>query len=48
VVRSVIGWGSPRAGSAKAHGEPLGEDGVRATKEAYGWPQDKSSTCPMA
>lgn len=46
VVRSVIGWGSPRAGSAKAHGEPLGEDGVRATKEAYGWPQDKSFYVP--
>ena len=41
VVNSVIGWGSPRAGSAKAHGEPLGEDGVRATKQAYGWPEDK-------
>ena len=39
VVHSVIGWGSPRAGSEKAHGEPLGVDNVKATKEAYGWPQ---------
>ncbi|MET3469953.1 transketolase [Novosphingobium sp. 1529] len=46
IVRSVIGWGSPRAGSAKAHGEPLGEDGVRATKAAYGWPQDKAFYVP--
>ncbi|MGN6820830.1 MAG: transketolase [Sphingomonas sp.] len=38
VVHSVIGWGSPRAGSEKAHGEPLGVDNVRVTKEAYGWP----------
>ena len=41
VVHSVIGWGSPRAGTAKAHGEALGEDNVRITKEAYGWPDDK-------
>ncbi|NJC34157.1 transketolase [Sphingomonas jejuensis] len=40
IVRSVIGWGSPRAGSEKAHGEPLGPDNVRATKRAYGWPED--------
>ena len=38
VVHSVIGWGSPRAGSEKAHGEPLGVDNVAKTKEAYGWP----------
>ena len=41
VVHSVIGWGSPKAGSEKAHGEPLGEENVRKTKEAYGWPADK-------
>ena len=46
VVRSVIGWGSPKAGSEKAHGEPLGEDAVRATKQAYGWPEDKSFYVP--
>ncbi len=33
--RTVIGKGSPnRAGSAKAHGEPLGADEIRATREA--------------
>ena len=46
VVHSVIGWGSPKAGSEKAHGEPLGEDNVRKTKEAYGWPADKSFYVP--
>ncbi|MDP1028506.1 transketolase [Sphingomonas sp. KR1UV-12] len=46
VVHSVIGWGSPRAGTEKAHGEPLGEDNVRATKRAYGWPEDKSFYVP--
>jgi transketolase len=38
IVRSVIGWGSPKAGSEKAHGEPLGADNIAKTKEAYGWP----------
>ena len=46
VVHSVIGWGSPKAGSEKAHGEPLGEDNVRKTKEAYGWPADKQFYVP--
>ena len=46
VVHSVIGWGSPKAGSEKAHGEPLGEDNVRATKKAYGWPEDKQFYIP--
>jgi len=45
VVHSVIGWGSPKAGSEKAHGEPLGVDAVKATKEAYGWP-DKDFYVP--
>jgi transketolase len=46
VVHSVIGYGSPRAGSEKAHGEPLGEENVKLTKEAYGWPVDKSFYVP--
>lgn len=39
LVKSVIGWGSPKAGSEKAHGEPLGADAIKATKAAYGWPE---------
>lgn len=46
VVHSVIGWGSPKAGSEKAHGEPLGEDNVRATKRAYGWPEEAQFLVP--
>jgi transketolase len=46
VVHSVIGWGSPKAGSEKAHGEPLGEENVRLTKRAYGWPEDKNFYVP--
>ena len=36
-VRTVIGFGSPRAGTSKAHGEPLGAEGVAETKAALGW-----------
>jgi transketolase len=38
-VRTHIGHGSPhRQDSAKAHGEPLGPEELRLTKEALGWP----------
>lgn len=41
LARTVIGYGSPhRAGTAKAHGEALGEEEVRLSKEALGIPQD--------
>ena len=46
IVHSVIGWGSPKAGSEKAHGEPLGVDNVRATKRAYGWAEDAQFLVP--
>ncbi len=46
VVHSVIGWGSPKAGSEKAHGEPLGADAIRETKRAYGWPEDAEFLVP--
>ncbi|RMG98512.1 MAG: transketolase [Deltaproteobacteria bacterium] len=41
VCRTEIGHGSPhKAGTAAVHGAKLGEDEVRATKEAMGWPLD--------
>ncbi|MEE9295261.1 MAG: transketolase [Phycisphaerae bacterium] len=47
VVNSEIGYGSPnRAGTAKAHGEPLGVEEVRLTKQAYGWDPDKTFYVP--
>ena len=46
IVHSIIGWGSPRAGSEKAHGEPLGVDNIKATKRAYGWPEDENFRVP--
>jgi transketolase len=39
IVETTIGYGSPnKAGSSKAHGEPLGEEEVILTKQALGWP----------
>jgi transketolase len=47
IVRSHIGFGAPRAiDTAKAHGAPLGEDEVRATKEALGWDPDEHFHVP--
>nr|WP_242011301.1 transketolase [Acetobacter fallax] len=47
LVHSIIAWGSPhKAGTAAAHGEPLGEEEIRETKRAYGWPEDKSFYVP--
>jgi transketolase len=46
-VRSVIGYGSPaKAGSADAHGSPLGPDEVAATKRALGLPADETFRVP--
>jgi transketolase len=39
VCRTTIGKGSPgRAGTAKAHGEPLGADEIARSREAMDWP----------
>jgi len=47
VVDSVIGYGSPhKHNTAAAHGEPLGDEEIRLTKAAYGWPQDSSFLVP--
>jgi transketolase len=39
ICKTAIGQGSPnRAGTAKAHGEPLGAAEIAATRAAIGWP----------
>ncbi|HXC97146.1 MAG TPA: transketolase [Edaphobacter sp.] len=45
-VRTIIGYGSPKAGTNKAHGEALGAEAVKATKKNLGWPEDKSFYVP--
>ncbi len=47
VIDSHIGWGSPnKQDTESAHGEPLGEEEVRLTKKAYGWPEDAQFLVP--
>ncbi len=47
IVRSHIGYGAPhKQDTYQAHGSPLGEDEVKATKEVYGWPADKTFYVP--
>lgn len=36
-VKTVIGYGSPKAGTSAVHGSPLGAEGITAAKVAYGW-----------
>jgi transketolase len=45
-VRTIIGYGSPKAGSNKSHGEPLGAADVAATKKFFGFPEDQNFYLP--
>lgn len=41
-VRTTIGYGAPTvAGTSKAHGSPLGESGLQAMRERFGWPDER-------
>jgi transketolase len=47
VLDSHIGYGAPhKHDTAEAHGEPLGEEEVRAAKRNYGWPEDAHFLVP--
>jgi transketolase len=45
-VKSIIGWPSPQQGTSEVHGKALGEENVRATKEALGWDPDARFLVP--
>ena len=47
ICKTVIGFGSPhKAGTNAAHGEPLGEEEVRLTKQNLGWQFEEPFTVP--
>ena len=47
IVDSHIAYGSPhKQDTSAAHGEPLGEEEIRLTKRAYGWPEDAQFLVP--
>lgn len=41
IAHTIIGHGSPKEGTNKAHGSPLGEDGVAQTKSFWHLPEEK-------
>jgi transketolase len=46
VVHSHIGYGTDVEDTPKAHGEPLGPEGVKAAKRFFGWPEDSQFLVP--
>ena len=47
LCRTTIGFGAPhKQGTAKAHGEPLGEDELKLAKENLGWPVEPKFYIP--
>ncbi len=47
VVHSIIGYGAPKKqGTREAHGEPLGDEEIKAAKRFYGWPEDAQFLVP--
>jgi transketolase len=45
-VRTIIGYGAPKAGTNKVHGEALGPADTAATKKFFGFPEDQSFYVP--
>ncbi len=48
IVATQIGYGSPKAGKASAHGEPLGEENVAALLQTIGWTGKDGFAVPAA
>ncbi len=47
IVDSHIAWGAPnKQDTHAAHGEPLGDEEIKLTKRAYGWPEDAKFLVP--
>jgi transketolase len=46
LVRTHIGFGSPKQDTFEAHGSPLGVEDVKKTKERLGWPLEPAFLVP--
>ena len=46
IVRTHIGYGSPKQDSFEAHGEPIGPEATRKTKKKLGWPTEPTYLVP--
>ncbi len=46
ICKTIIGYGSPLQGTGTVHGEPLGLENMRATKETLGWPLEPTFLVP--
>jgi transketolase len=46
IIHTTIGYASPKAGTSKAHGSPLGDKEVAETKKALGWDPEKKFYVP--
>ena len=47
IVDSHIAWGAPnKQDTSAAHGEPLGDEEIRLTKQRYGWPAEAKFLVP--
>ncbi len=46
IMHTTIGYASPKAGTSKAHGSPLGDKEVAETKRTLGWDPEKKFFVP--
>ncbi|MCL2378001.1 MAG: transketolase [Defluviitaleaceae bacterium] len=46
-IKTVIGYGAPKQGTAAVHGSPLGDEGIQKAKEALGWHHTESFHVPQ-
>ncbi|MCL1845058.1 MAG: transketolase [Defluviitaleaceae bacterium] len=45
-IRTIIGYGSPKQGTAGVHGSPLGAEGIAVAKKTLGWPHADAFVVP--
>jgi len=45
-IKTTIGYGAPKQGTAAVHGSPLGDEGIAKAKETLGWPHNETFHVP--